>query len=364
MKNLISKCIVYGLNGHNFSLESVSMPGGRIVNTAENGEIMFVPMMYFTDNLGSIRSVVEATSGTELKHYDYYPYGLEWGYDHKDNSSEYRYKFNGKEDQGMFGVDYLDYGARLYDPYIASWISPDPLSRKYPNISPYVFCNNNPVNFVDPDGRDWYSYTITKTDSEGFSYEQTCYKWTEAKSQEELNAMHIQGTYEGSAVVVFNGSYDECLGENQSLLGRRAKLAQVIVYGPKNEKDVKYYRGYTMSSDPSRFGVLANGKYTVYQVDIANKGPYDSVWAINNRKEVPVLNDFNPAHPERIDPAFLDGGFVHRNNWNGFAGTYVNDNGEIKGVSEGCLLILAQDWDSFNNQLISVKQFKLVLNRK
>ena len=153
MKNLISKCIVYGLNGHNFSLESVSMPGGRIVNTAENGEIMFVPMMYFTDNLGSIRSVVEATSGTELKHYDYYPYGLEWGYDHKDNSSEYRYKFNGKEDQGMFGVDYLDYGARLYDPYIASWISPDPLSRKYPNISPYVFCNSNPVNFVDPDGK-------------------------------------------------------------------------------------------------------------------------------------------------------------------------------------------------------------------
>ena len=89
--------------------------------------------------------------------------------------------------------------------------------------------------------------------------------------------MHIQGTYEGKAVVVFNGSYDECFGENQSLLGRGAKLAQVIVYGPKNEKDVKYYRGYTMSSDPSRFGVIANGKYTVCQVGVANKGPYDSV---------------------------------------------------------------------------------------
>ncbi len=129
------------------------MPGGRIVNTAENGDINLVPMMYFIDNLGSVRSVVEATSGTELKHYDYYPYGLEWGYEHKDNSAEYRYKFNGKEGQGMFGVDYLDYGARPYDPYIASWISPDPLSRKYPNISPYVFCNSNPVNFVDPDGK-------------------------------------------------------------------------------------------------------------------------------------------------------------------------------------------------------------------
>lgn len=142
-----------GANGHNFSLESVSMPGGRVIYTSENREVELFPMMYFIDNLGSIRSIVNAASGNELKHYDYYPYGLEWGYEHKDNSAEYRYKFNGKEDQGMFGVDYLDYGARLYDPYIGVWISPDPLSRKYPNISPYVFCNSNPVNFVDPDGK-------------------------------------------------------------------------------------------------------------------------------------------------------------------------------------------------------------------
>ncbi|HCY73181.1 MAG TPA: hypothetical protein DHU75_03425 [Rikenellaceae bacterium] len=48
---------------------------------------------------------MNAVSGTELKHYDYYPYGLEWGYD-----------------------------------------------CKYPNINSYVFCNSNPVIFVDPDG--------------------------------------------------------------------------------------------------------------------------------------------------------------------------------------------------------------------
>ncbi len=51
------------------------------------------------------------------------------------------------------GLDLYDYGARLYDPAAAFWTSPDPLCEKYYNISPYAFCNNNPVTFIDPDGR-------------------------------------------------------------------------------------------------------------------------------------------------------------------------------------------------------------------
>ena len=38
----------------------------------------------------------------------------------------------------------------------ARWTTPDPLADKYYSTSPYAFCNNNPVNFVDPDGRSWY----------------------------------------------------------------------------------------------------------------------------------------------------------------------------------------------------------------
>ena len=40
-----------------------------------------------------------------------------------------------------------------YDPDLSRWTTPDPLAEKYYGISPYAFCNNNPVNFVDPDGR-------------------------------------------------------------------------------------------------------------------------------------------------------------------------------------------------------------------
>jgi len=38
------------------------------------------------------------------------------------------------------------------------WLTPDPLAEKHPEISPYVFCANNPVRYVDPDGRDWYRH--------------------------------------------------------------------------------------------------------------------------------------------------------------------------------------------------------------
>lgn len=43
------------------------------------------------------------------------------------------------------------------------WLSPDPLAAKYPQVSPYVYVNNNPINAIDPDGRDailvvWKNY--------------------------------------------------------------------------------------------------------------------------------------------------------------------------------------------------------------
>lgn len=41
------------------------------------------------------------------------------------------------------------------------WIAVDPLAEKYPSISPYNYCNSNPVRYIDPDGRDWYENNKT-----------------------------------------------------------------------------------------------------------------------------------------------------------------------------------------------------------
>ena len=45
--------------------------------------------------------------------------------------------------------------ARHYHSDLSIWLSVDPMSDKYPGVSPYTYCANNPVRLVDPDGRTW-----------------------------------------------------------------------------------------------------------------------------------------------------------------------------------------------------------------
>jgi RHS repeat-associated protein len=58
----------------------------------------------------------------------------------------------------MNGYDTYDYGARGYYPAMGRFTSVDPLAEKHYNISPYVYCADNPVKLIDPDGRDWVDH--------------------------------------------------------------------------------------------------------------------------------------------------------------------------------------------------------------
>ena len=82
-----------------------------------------------------------------------------WRLENVDNQHCYAYKnaltFTGKEKDSETGFYY--FGARYYDPSISGlFLSVDPMSDKYPSISPYAYCAWNPVRLVDPDGKDLY----------------------------------------------------------------------------------------------------------------------------------------------------------------------------------------------------------------
>ena len=64
------------------------------------------------------------------------------------------YKYNGKELDRTHGLDWYDYGARNYDAALCQFTTIDPLCEKYYHISPYAYCANNPIMFVDPDGEN------------------------------------------------------------------------------------------------------------------------------------------------------------------------------------------------------------------
>ena len=70
-----------------------------------------------------------------------------------DHSS---HTFSAKERDTETGLTY--FGARYYSSDLSIWLSVDPMSDKYPSLSPYVYCANNPVKLVDPNGEEIYEF--------------------------------------------------------------------------------------------------------------------------------------------------------------------------------------------------------------
>ncbi|OXB15160.1 DUF6443 domain-containing protein [Flavobacterium reichenbachii] len=115
----------------------------------------------YKDHLGNIRLSYDKNLVIQEEN-NYYAFGLKHeGYNNVKNGVENKYKYNGKELQDELGLNMYDYGARNYDPVLGRWMNIDPLSEKGRRWSPYAYCYDNPIIFIDPDGMyatppDWY----------------------------------------------------------------------------------------------------------------------------------------------------------------------------------------------------------------
>ena len=125
---------------------------------------------YHPDHLGS-SSWITFFDGKAVEHLHYMP----WGEDFiRQRSTDWHamYTFSAKEKDQETGFSY--FGSRYYSSDLSIWLSVDPQASKYPHQSNYVYCSNNPIKVIDPNGEDEYEFdeygcyirTITNTQAD------------------------------------------------------------------------------------------------------------------------------------------------------------------------------------------------------
>ncbi len=106
------------------SLHDTGFAGGMISKTSNGYAISY----YVTDFQGSVRTIVDE-QGEIVECNDYYPLGARWNVAQYPKT-ENPYLFNGKNFKQVHSIS-LDYGARMYDPYIGRWFCPDPAMQLF-----------------------------------------------------------------------------------------------------------------------------------------------------------------------------------------------------------------------------------------
>ena len=229
-------------------IDKVLFDGGYANGTPVNNSTTyeFALHYYNKDHLGSNREVV-SNSGVVQQVTNYYPFGAPYADPNAVVGSTIQpFKYNGKELETMHGLNTYDYGARQYDPILCRWDRRDPLCEKNYGISPYVYCGNDPVNSIDPDGRSGLKVLL-----------KGAYKIGKTVAKNGLSSLGKSATY----VAAFNDVVDDAktvLDSNTSTMDRVVAGVSLLseIASPVSVKDAEYIGKVTkgLTKDYSKIG--------------------------------------------------------------------------------------------------------------
>lgn len=233
----------------------------------------------FFDNV-----ILGLSSGPLLEETHYYPYGLTMaGISNKAiYRPENKYQYNGKELQcmefkgnGGSGLDWYDYGARFYDPVIARWDVIEPLASRRIGWSPYVYCLNNPILRIDPNGLTDFTFDKNTGDVKQVGEKND--------APDRILKTNTKGEIKfkknGDAKVAMGGIQQGILKDGQNFKNKD----QVISVGGKGQPSVEGVKSFTLQlseyigKEMKGFSYSSNGSKNVTDMVL---GRY-----INNRTD-------------------------------------------------------------------------------
>ena len=153
----------------------------RVASVLADGRIQF----YHTDHLGSA-SVITDSNGNRKEQMVYFPFGayravgnINGTYDYNPSFPDVFYTFTDQEDDDDLG--FYNYGARLYDPVLGRFISPDSMVPEPFNpqsFNRYSYTLNNPLRYIDPSGNQYDEYDLSWGDPwAGYNYDTWGSSW-------------------------------------------------------------------------------------------------------------------------------------------------------------------------------------------
>ncbi len=271
-----------------------SSTGERLSVESKFNGCIAKPCFYALDHLGSVRLVVSA-DGQVMERSDYYPSGCMITGNIINEGNIQPYKYNGKELDPMHGLYTYDYGARQYDPATTLWDRMDPLCEENPEVSPYVFCGDNPVNRIDADGMDWYQ-----------DKDKTWQYSPKVHSQKDLAEGQI---YKGKSFFTVNGTNLVQYRSDGSILYANETSA----YNRMWDQADRHYRSLGEKGGREVGGfILSNGKVLVlpdYMNDSRTTGisvygyNLDGLKLIHNKESLPVIGQIHTHQNKSLPPS-------------------------------------------------------------